>query len=342
MEVALVLTHACNLACRYCYTGEKKRVRMSADVARRAVEAAFHRADDRLQLTFFGGEPLLEAEHLLALAESARARAAHEGIDLVLQMTTNGTRLTGPLLERLNALNVRIALSIDGNRAAHEAARPFAGGASSYDAVDAALSRLLATGRHFNVIAVVDPANVSHLAASVRELFDRGVPAITLNPNWAATWSDDALDAWRDAYERAASVWLAWRRRGRGVSLQPIEGAVGALRRGRSPSHTCGAGRRSFAVAPSGRIYGCSRSVGEDLGVGALGHIDDWLPQPDAVGPNLRAACGNCASRDRCERHCACACREETSDPATPGPTLCWHQHMLEQVAQRLAVLTAA
>lgn len=342
MQVALVLTHACNLACRYCYTGEKKRVRMGREVAERAVDAAFDRATDRLQLTFFGGEPLLEAEHLVAIAESARERAARERIELALQMTTNGTRLDSPMLERLNALDVRIALSIDGNRAAHEAGRPFAGGASSYDAVDAAFSRLVATGRHFDVIAVVDPANVEHLAASVRELFDRGAPAVTLNPNWAAAWTDQTRAAWRDAYERAASVWLAWRRRGRAVSLQPLEGAVAALRRGRSVAQTCGAGRHNFAVAPSGRVYGCARSVGEDLGVGALGHIDDWLPRHGVSGPNARQQCSGCASRDRCERHCACACREETSDPATPGPTLCWHQHMLEEVAQRLSVLTAA
>jgi hypothetical protein len=41
LDLGLVLTHACNLACVYCYTGEKKRVHMSREVAWRSLDAAF-------------------------------------------------------------------------------------------------------------------------------------------------------------------------------------------------------------------------------------------------------------------------------------------------------------
>jgi len=341
VEVALVLTHACNLACHYCYTGEKKRVRMSATTARRALDAAFDRAVGELQLTFFGGEPLLEAELLCAVAAEARARAAAQDVALRLQVTTNGTRLDDALLERLHGLDVHIALSIDGHQQAHEAGRPFVGGGSSYASVRAALTRLLASGQPFDVIMVIDPANVADLGDSVRELFDAGVDAITLNPNWSADWTDDALARWREGYELAAAVTLAWGRRGRRVSLQPLHGAMTALQRGRDVTSTCGAGQRSFAVAPSGNVYPCARSVGEDHGDIAIAHLDHWLPSPTLTGANQRAACNGCPASERCERHCACACREETSDPFTPGPVLCWHQHMIQDLAMRLSPLYA-
>jgi uncharacterized protein len=341
VEVALVLTHACNMACSYCYTGEKKRVRMSPAIADRALEASFARATTELQLTFFGGEPLLEADLLCALASQARARAARLGVTLRLQVTTNGTRLDDALLTRLLALDVHIALSIDGNRRAHEAGRAFVGGSSSYDSTRAALTRLLASGRRFDVVMVVDPANVEHLGDGVLELFDLGVESITLNPNWSAAWSDDALSRWRGGYEHAAAITLAWHRRGRAVRLQPLHGAMTALEHGRDIGQTCGAGQHSFAVAPSGNVYACARSVGEDLGHDKICHVDDWLPTAPFTGRNQRAECVGCAAAERCERHCACACREETSDPFTPGPILCWHQSMVEELATRLSRLHA-
>ncbi|MBC8070175.1 MAG: radical SAM protein, partial [Deltaproteobacteria bacterium] len=104
LELALVLTHACNLACSYCYTGEKKRVRMPPALAERVLELAFDatlRVDGHLQLSFFGGEPLLEDGLLLALAERARARSHASGCPLLLQVTTNGTLLDTELVGRL-------------------------------------------------------------------------------------------------------------------------------------------------------------------------------------------------------------------------------------------------
>ena len=41
VEVSLVVTHACNLRCTYCYTGDKKRVTMDGKVAAAALELAF-------------------------------------------------------------------------------------------------------------------------------------------------------------------------------------------------------------------------------------------------------------------------------------------------------------
>ncbi|MBK6533577.1 MAG: 4Fe-4S cluster-binding domain-containing protein [Deltaproteobacteria bacterium] len=66
--MTLVLTHECNLACSYCYTGEKFRREMDWETAsarstcsstpRRAVPP---RVEAPIDLGFFGGEPLSSA-----------------------------------------------------------------------------------------------------------------------------------------------------------------------------------------------------------------------------------------------------------------------------------------
>ncbi len=357
MEVALVVTHACNLACSYCYTGEKKRVRMERDVADRALDFAFRRSgDEHLQIGFFGGEPMLEHDEVVRLGRAAVARAASEGRSLQLQMTTNGTLLSQQRLDELLDLRVHLALSVDGTATQHDAARSTKAGASSYAATFDALRRLVASGTPFDVISVVTPDNVASLSEGVRHLLDKGVTSLTLNIDYSAQWSSAAVSELERQYEYVAAITLAWWRRQqqggnhntarRSLRLEPLVSAMYARQAGKLPAPAgCRSGVQRLAIAPSGRLYGCARSVAEDDGRAALGTIDSWLQstppnhqrqQRSTSRPQGDARCNSCSANERCGRHCACACSEETGDPTTPGPVLCAHQHLLERLASKL------
>lgn len=72
MELCLVVEHACNLRCSYCYSGCKTSKPMSRQTAERAIELAIARDPRELRLSFFGGEPLLNldlVEHATAYAK---------------------------------------------------------------------------------------------------------------------------------------------------------------------------------------------------------------------------------------------------------------------------------
>jgi sulfatase maturation enzyme AslB (radical SAM superfamily) len=62
-RLTLNLTHACNMACTYCYAGEKSATPMGAETSRAAIDLALaalaHRGDPPLLIAFFGGEPLI-------------------------------------------------------------------------------------------------------------------------------------------------------------------------------------------------------------------------------------------------------------------------------------------
>lgn len=331
MDVGLVLTRACNLACGYCFAGEKKRVPMSREVGERAIDFALDAAVARgepLEIELFGGEPLLEWELVVDLATLARRRASERGVPLVLQMTTNGTLLDDERVKVLGELEVHLALSLDGTQKAHDQARPNVGGAGSYRLASAALDRLLAAGRPFDVITVVDPATVTELARGVRETLDRGVSQLTLNANWAGAWTDAALESMRLAYEEVAAILVAWFRRGRAVSIQPFDSAlVTFASSGSVRPHGCSAGVSSLAVGPSGRVYGCARSVGEDEAERAIGAIDAGLD------PARVAVLGSPA----CPGSCACANLEETGDASTPGHVQRFHDALVASLAPKIA-----
>src|SRR5262245_47716902 len=92
-SLTLVVNHACNLRCSYCYTGEKIRRPLSPEIGRKAIDRAVRSLshDGTLELAFFGGEPLIEAELVLDLMDYARSEADYRDVRLALRRTTNGT-----------------------------------------------------------------------------------------------------------------------------------------------------------------------------------------------------------------------------------------------------------
>ena len=75
--LTLMVTHACNLRCTYCYGGEKFNRSLPVSLGIRAIDRAIASIQDGglLELGFFGGEPLLEASlihRVIPSTESSR------------------------------------------------------------------------------------------------------------------------------------------------------------------------------------------------------------------------------------------------------------------------------
>ena len=79
--LTLMVNHACNLRCTYCYTGGKFNAPMPARIALAAIDRALASlaTSGRLELSFFGGEPLIESARILEWMDYARSRAEADG-----------------------------------------------------------------------------------------------------------------------------------------------------------------------------------------------------------------------------------------------------------------------
>jgi uncharacterized protein len=340
MHTTLVLTHDCNLACTYCYAGAKERRVMPDHVAAAGIDLAFQ-GFGPVDLGFFGGEPLLRFDQLVAIAHHARSRAEREGRAITLSVTTNGTLLTRERVEVLRELGVRITLSIDGNREAHDATRPTRNGRSSFDATVRGARGLIDAGLPLEVIAVVAPANVRHLGETVRVLGELGARQIVLNPCFEESWSDDDLAAWERGMREAAQVYAAAMRAGRAIAMPTFDNKIlAAAKGGLSACDTCSAGEREIAVAPSGNLYPCARLVNEDRDTrwvigdvrgGVVRRTVEAIPR----GPS-DSACDTCAERWRCGASCMCANLAETNTPNMPGGVQCWYEQTSAAIADEI------
>ncbi|WP_394835746.1 radical SAM protein [Pendulispora rubella] len=333
--LTLVLTHACNLACGYCYMGEHHRASMTPDVAERALALAFRRGEP-VTVSFFGGEPLLEWDLLVHCARRARQLGAEHDIAVRLQMTTNGVLLTKEKLAQLCELGVHMTLSIDGIRAAHEAGRPRMGGGSSFDAVVQAAHRIVESGQALQVAAVVTPENVEHLANSVRFFANLGARRIYLNPAWEREFSEAHLAVWQRELEQVAALWKEARGTGRDLAIMTFDRKVlAAANGGLSRLEQCSMGSRNVAVAPSGNLYPCERLVADDRNPRfVIGTLDGGLDATTSIprGP-ADPECAACPERFRCSSTCACANLAETNAADLPGPTQCWYERITAELA---------
>lgn len=345
MDVSLALTHRCNLACTYCYAGRKRNQSMSPVVASRAIEFAFAFNDPKLQLGFFGGEPLLEWDLLVDSTSYAEKLAADRGKTIQKTVTTNGLPLTKERVSWLKSHGFYPALSLDGNRDMHDATRRYRNGRSSFDATIAALRLLKAEFPEVEVIVVPDPANVQHMAASVEYLArDEGVLRISINPNFYTEWDDDSLALWRTAFDQIGDFYIERHRSGNPVAVNFIDSKViTRLKNGYECRDRCNFGEKEIAVAPSGRLYPCERLIGEDLDTSmSIGNVfegfdDRKRAEVLARRGNVNGECIGCEYRRRCMNWCCCINYTLTGAIDQTDGIVCFHERAAIQVADRVA-----
>src|SRR5689334_4768773 len=114
-SLILMVTHDCTMRCTYCYAGQKRATVMPAGLARHAIDRAIHSLADggTLELGFFGGEPLLEADLVHELLEYAEQRCHRREQHLEPGITTNGTVADPMAWAVLNWPALRVAVSCD-------------------------------------------------------------------------------------------------------------------------------------------------------------------------------------------------------------------------------------
>ncbi|HEX4791327.1 MAG TPA: FxsB family cyclophane-forming radical SAM/SPASM peptide maturase, partial [Actinospica sp.] len=242
----------CDLACRYCYVYEhadqswRGRPReldaaAAAQVALRMAEHAAAHALPELRLVLHGGEPLLLGHDRMreTLEILTRTIAPVAGLDL--RIHTNAVRLDEEFLELFAAYEVKIGVSLDGDRVANDRHRLHRSGRSSYDQVLAALERLRRPAyRHLyaGLLCTIDISNDP--VAVYRGLLAQEPPRVDLLlPH--ATWEHQPYHLLRPrdpehptegAGEYAhwlGAIFEAWDADGRPVPIRTFESVLGAL-----------------------------------------------------------------------------------------------------------------
>ncbi|MFD2420155.1 FxsB family cyclophane-forming radical SAM/SPASM peptide maturase [Amycolatopsis pigmentata] len=154
-EFILKIHSRCDLACDHCYvytmTDQRWRERprtMSPEIVNSTARKIFEHARDHglsaVHVVLHGGEPLLAGP---AGVERCVTALRSSSLEVGVSVQTNGMVLDNGYLKVLRRLGVKVAVSLDGDRRAHDRHRRRRDGTGSHAAVSRAL-RLLSSGPH--------------------------------------------------------------------------------------------------------------------------------------------------------------------------------------------------
>lgn len=285
--MCLHIAHDCNLRCRYCFAGQGPfggdRSLMSEQVGRAALDLLMEYSGPRrhVEVDFFGGEPLLNFGVLKKLVDYGRGAAGRAGKKVKFTVTTNSVLLNDHVKDYLKKEGISVVLSLDGRPAVHDAMRPFAGGAGSYDIVSANIIDLIKNyGVWDYVVRGTFTRHNLDFAADVLHMAELGFKNLSVEPVVGApeedyTFRDQDLPVLYAEYDKLTRWLLALRRKDPGVNFFhfniDLEGGPCLKKR----LSNCGAGNEYVAVTPAGDIYPCHQFVGqEDFKLGDVFHKD--------------------------------------------------------------------
>jgi uncharacterized protein len=288
---------------------------MTFEIGAAAIVRAFESLGPggRLNLGFFGGEPMLEAERILEWMNWARDESQRSGKPINFNLTTNGTIGSAPAWEIMLAEDVDLAVSFDGNPAIHDRHRRTSRNEPTAAAVERTLRRVLKESKTFTTVIVVRPDNLQEVPDALEYLHAMGVRHANLSLDLWTHWTVQDGKRLDDLVVRLAEKWFRWLPE---FSLNWFDTKISELAHlpHTEPTIRCGFGAGEIAVAPSGRLYPCERVVGEDSADNPL----------RSTAPFSRCTpCSECALNFACDTFCRCSNFIRTGDVNRPDALLC-------------------
>jgi uncharacterized protein len=255
LSLTIAPTINCNFRCTYCYQ-EHPNKKMGPEVQDRLVERARQAAARRrgISVTWFGGEPLLALDVVEALSRRFLEITEANRVGYDAFMITNGSLLTRPVAERLNAVRVRkVQVTLDGPPDVHDARRFKVGQKPTFDTIVGnlrAVCDLLEISLRINC----DKTN-RHRVLELLDILEAAGLKRRVNPYLAKV--DAYTEVCADVAETCmvtpefsrfeAETYLAVYQRGWGMPIRP-----------QPRSSVCIADKADGSVVdPEGRIYRC-------------------------------------------------------------------------------------
>lgn len=353
--MALHVSHACNIACTYCFAlggsyGGKPEI-MTWDTARQAVDwlIGISKNSGQCQLDFFGGEPLLALDLMKQTVEYARAETAKRGMSISFGMTTNGTLLDADALEFLMQEDIGIMVSIDGPREDHNAVRKYHNGDDTYDHVADGVRRAVAMNpaKPVKLRSTVTSKNLN-LPQIAAELNTFGVEDIGMAPAWESPHSPTAIkmehvDELNGHLKALSDAELQCLKSAEPLTHDNFSHRIKqVLDPDNKRQYGCGGGKTFFGVDVQGDIYFCSAfgSLPEykmgDVWNGLDREKDEQFRRELHV--DNRDGCSTCWARNLCGGGCAYDARVSTGTWKGPNPVACERTRYSYELAMGMAL----
>jgi uncharacterized protein len=314
---------------------------MPLSVASKVVDFAYSRTppEEKVEVGFFGGEPLLEFDLVQRIAELFESHPAFDACRVPMTLVTNGTIFSTEIADFLNAHNIGMGISCDGPPEIQDANRRFPSGGGTGALVETTIRRALEAFSAVMVNAVYDPRTLEELPRTIDYFSELGVRQIYLNPDFTAAWGQVEIAMLPEVFDAIGKQYVEYTVRGDPHFISPIDSKIGViLRGGYNQLERCRMGRGEYAFTPAGTIFPCERLVGDGVNEHCIGSLDggihiERLLCRRAPGDAINRDCIDCALRDHCMNWCGCSNLFSTGFYNRVSPFLCASEKAAIQAA---------
>lgn len=300
---------SCNLDCTYCcqadvLDGKTLSPPTAAATAEWLAGRALEIGAKVINISFVGGEPLLQRNRIRQIAELIRERLAGSGIQLVFGLITNGVFMTRALVQEFVPLGLSWAqVTLDGDQTTHSITRRskkkhedsfatiYKNVIESSDLINIRINGNYTAETIHGFVPLLEKLAASGFKKGSRVHFSPALQVLGAPPEAGLGGCN---------YGSAHPEWLL-----------PLADEI--RRHGYEPMNDANAGpcafhrRHSYSIDSDGNIYVCPGFLGKPEW--AAGHVTTGLSaRYDRISNyNPQRACGSCAQRPDCSGGCVAA-----------------------------------
>jgi uncharacterized protein len=323
--LGLIPTRACNGACVYCdFLGPGEATeKMDYGTATAAIDWMINHlveiGENKLEVHFFGGEPLFAPDIVSVAVHHARMLADRNGLGLHFEVSTNG--LVSDLTTRFVTEHFHaVVLSLDGPEDIQNRQRPMPNGQGSFRQTVRFAEKVSTSSAQLCLRACISQENVNRMPEITEWFCESFQPSLINFENLKSTSNADQAGIWEpDPYQFArqfsSSLDIA--------EKYGIELIHSSLSTGSPQYSSCPVGKDTLIVSPDGVINSCyllpSRweDRGMDLSVGKVvsGNLKVEIEKIRQLRELVRTKprCSSCF----CQWTCAGGCHVDVTYPGS-------------------------
>lgn len=332
------------MRCDYCYSPPSGKLDMTKETASKAIEYASKLSPVNTGIIFFGGEPLLKKDLIKSTIQLCKRLSSEKGYSYHFKVTTNGLLLDEPFMKYANAVGLTVALSLDGNKDAHDKHRKGTTGRGTFDTLEPKIDLLLKYQPYASVLMVITPETVQYYTESVKYLVEKGFRYIIASLNYAGNWTEKEIKELKKQYLSLAKLYEKWTLKQKKFYFSPFEVKFATHIKGEeSLCERCQFGKRQVSIAPDGTIYPCVQFVkdgvsNKEYSIGNVRDGIDEVKRENLFNESLEQEeiCRKCAVNKRCNNNCSCLNWQTTGFINSVSPVLCETEKIIIPIVDKL------
>lgn len=352
ITLTLELNKRCNLACEYCYIGEKDNRSMSLRTAIGSIDFAIERINIEnhryrtIRVNFLGGEPLLSIKEMEEVVSYCEVNKEKQHVDFEYTVTTNGVLLNREITQFLIDHHFSLKVSLDGDEKINDLSRKTIYGTGSYRSVVKNLNNIkffeMQTRKAVQVSSVITRKNYTYLLESIRHFHeDLGFLDIDAGIDIGPEWTEQEIEKLSQILNEVLTYYVNSYKQNKYFMWRYIENALDNYENKSVRLYSCGAGIISFYVNTEGDMFLCPNLLKYKY---SLGNVFDGFSEFGHLVRNKlkdvkdidNAVCRECKENEICKvKGCFASSLYANDDINIPDRYACLYGKIVNSIVEK-------